>query len=437
MNLKRSGLRLAGLALILVVASGAWATSEKVLYAFHGTDGWGGGSVIVDPAGNLYGTTVNGGKMNVCPGDAGLGCGVAFQLKQSANGRWRETVLHAFDGTDGYNPNGSLILDSAGNLYGTTVHGGSLNGCTGLGCGVVFQLTPGANGQWTETVVHTFGGTDGAWPFGGLIFDSAGNLYGTASVGGNGACTGGCGVVFELTQGAGGQWTETVLYSFSGSDGEKPTAGLAFDPAGNLYGMTEVGGAHGWGTVFKLSPHVEGKWTETVLHSFDQTDGSEPGYGRLVFDASGDLYGTTPFGGPSNWGTAFKLTPRKDGKWIETVLHFFDRSKVGGGYVSSGLVFDRSGNLRGTAYEGGKYTCPSNGDIGCGVVFQLAPAANGKWTETVLHSFGKGRDGAIPGGVSLDPSAHLFGVTEDGGDLGGSCGQKFYTGCGVVFEITP
>ena len=431
MNSKRGGLRLVGLALILAVASGAWAASEKVLYAFHGTDGGFGGNVVVGPDGNLYGTTVYGGK-NLCPGSGGLGCGVAFRLTQGAGGKWRETVLHAFDedNTDGSLPAGGLVIDKKGNLYGTTVYGGPLNQCSNQGCGVVFQLTPDGHGKWTETVLHSFGVTDGAWPFGGLIFDSAGNLYGTASIGGSSnACTGGCGVVFELTPGAGGRWTETVLYSFQGVDGEGPLATLTSDVAGNLYGTTEHGGAHGWGTVFKLAPGGGGKWTEKVLHSFDQTDGSEPGRG-LVVDASGDLYGSTPFGGPHSWGIAFRLTPGGGGKWTETVLHSFDRNNVGGGYLSSGLVLDAAGNLSGAAYEGGTY--------GFGNVFKLTSDAKGRWSETVLHSFGEGKGGSTPSGLTIDPGGQLFGMTRYGGYLSGPCAQGGqYAGCGVVFEITP
>jgi len=421
---------LIGFACVLALCATAWAASEKVLYRFHGKDGWGGGSVILDSQGALYGTTTYGG--NAC---TGLGCGVVFQLTRDANGKWHETVLHDFAGSDGEFPSGTLIVDKAGNLYGTTVYGGRLDQCSNGGCGLVFELTPGAGGEWTYKVVHEFDVTDGAAPYGGLIFDSQGNLYGTTSRGGNtGACQGGCGVVFTLVPGAKGQWTETVLYTFQGGDGYEPLGPVTFDSAGNLYGTTEVGGAHGSGTVFKLTPGEGGKWAEKVLHSFDETDGSYPG-SALVFDASGNLYGTTPAGGPYNWGTVFRLTPGKDGEWTETVLRYFDEHKVGGGDVGSGLIFDAAGNLYGTAAVGGKYTCPGNGDVACGVIFRLTPHANGKWIETVLHSFGRGNDGAGPGGgLAMDPAGHLFGVTGDGGYVGGPCGED---GCGVVFEVTP
>jgi uncharacterized repeat protein (TIGR03803 family) len=424
---------LAGLVLVLAVASGAWAASEKVLYAFHGTDGWAPSSLIRDSRGNLYGATIYGGT-NTCPG-TGFGCGVVFRLARGVNGKWRETVLHNFGGRDGEAPVGSLVSDRSGNLYGVAVVGGDFHSCSNQGCGLVFELVPGGDGKWTEKVLHAFDVTDRAWPFGGLIFDSAGNLYGTASIGGgSNACTGGCGVVFKLSPSAGGQWTETVLHSFGGVDGETPLGAMAFDSIGDLYGTTELGGDRGWGTVFELTPAAGGTWTERVLHSFDQSDGAEPG-GSLIFDAPGSLYGTTPLGGPSNWGTVFKLAPSNGGEWKETVLHYFDEHKVEGGDVSAGLVFDATGNLYGTAAGGGKYKCSVGGSAACGVVFRLAPQANGKWAETVLHSFGKGSDGAGPSGdLIIDSAGHLFGMTGSGGYVGSPCEKD---GCGVVFEVTP
>ena len=441
MSRSLSAFMLVGLVLLFVVVGTAGAASrESVLYAFHGKDGWNGGSVIADSAGNLYGTTADGGKY-ICPGSGGIGCGVVFRLARGANGKWRETVLHAFDDTDGFIPAGTLVLEKKGSLYGTTVYGGPA--CSQLGCGVVFELVRGRGDKWTFKVLHNFALTDGANPYAGLTIDSQGSLYGTTSLGGDTSCNApeGCGVVFKLTE-ANGIWTETVVYSFEGKDGALPYAPLTLDAAGNLYGTTEWGGAYDAGTVFTLNPGKQGQWSEGVLHSFssDTKDGGQPVYG-VVFDAKGNLYGTTQFGGTrgeQGWGTAFKLTPDENGKWTEAILHRFDEHKVGGGFVSSGLVPDSQGNLYGSTYEGGKYTCPTNAPGACGVVFRLAPDADGKWAETVLHSFGKGKDGAIPGGgLARDSAGHLFGVTADGGYLGGACGQGFYTGCGVVFEITP
>jgi uncharacterized repeat protein (TIGR03803 family) len=312
--------------------------------------------------------------------------------------------------------------------------------CSQLGCGVVFELVRGQDDKWTFKVLHDFAVSDGANPYAGLVFDSKGNLYGTTSGGGNMICTGGCGVVFELSPAGQGQWTETVLYTFQGSDGEAPFGPVTFDSAGNLYGTTQFGGAHGSGTVFKLAPGSQG-WTNTVLHSFksDTKDGYEPTYG-VTFDSKGNLYGTTTFGGTEGeqgWGTAFKLTLTEGGSWKETILHTFDRAERGGGYVGSGLILDKAGNLYGTTLEGGWLACPGSGGGGCGVVFRLTPGANGTWIEVVLHAFGV-RDGSHPGGgLALDSSGHLFGMTDQGGYVGGACAGQYNPGCGVIFQVTP
>jgi uncharacterized repeat protein (TIGR03803 family) len=414
----------------------SWAASEKVLYAFHGTDGCGPNSVIVGPEGALFGTTVTAGT-STC---SDVQSGAVFQLTRGLDGKWSETVLHLFTGIDGSSPNGPLIADKAGNLYGTTAYGGP-NGCSGLGCGVAFELERGSGGKWTFSILHLFFQQigDGAQPYAGMIFDSKGNLYGTTGHGGNtSACAGGCGVVFELSPDGKGNWTETVLYSFDATDGSNPLAALTFDSSGNLYGTTEWGGVYGGGTVFKLSQR-DGQWSEDILHSFNEAtgDGDEPAFG-LTFDRSGNLYGATPFGGSKIeqfWGTAFKLTPAGGGKWKETILHRFDRAKFGGGYVRSGLVLDEHGNFYGTAAWGGKYDCALGGGLGCGVVFKLT-YQDGNWTESVLHSFGNGSDGIFPlGGIVFDSSGNLFGVTADGGYTGGE--ECMEDGCGVVFEITP
>jgi len=439
MSRKHGVLMLAGLMPILAVAGSALAASEKVLYAFHGEDGWGPTSVILGAEGGLYGTTATGGT-NSCDGNPYGLCGVVFQLARGADGKWRETVLHDFGGSDGKYPNGALVADKAGNLYGTTVNGGP--SCSQLGCGVVFELVRGKAGKWTFKVLHNFALTDGANPYAGMIFDSRGDLYGTASSGGNvSACSdeGGCGVVFKLAPDGKGHWTETVVYAFNGGDGGGPMGPVTFDSSGNLYGTTSYGGANRGGTVFELTPEKNGQWSEYALHSFSfgTGDGYQPVYG-VVFDGAGNIYGTTQFGGTvgeQGWGTAFELTPGKNGKWTEATLHHFDESKLGGGLVSSGLIVDKAGKLYGTTAEGGKYTCPVNAPGTCGVAFGLAREADGRWTEAVLHSFGNGKDGAIPGG-GLAPEApgDLFGVTNSGGYVGSPCGQD---GCGVVFEITP
>jgi hypothetical protein len=226
-------------------------------------------------------------------------------------------VLHNFTGgTDGANPYASLIFDQAGNLYGATIEGGERSSCLYDNCGVVFELMPNANGTWRESVLYRFGGGKGGeWPYGGLIIDQAGNLYGTAEFAGNlSQCLDGCGVVFELTRQKDGSWAESVLYRFSGRDGRYPLSGLIFDAAGNLYGTTNLGGDRslcggtGCGVVFKLVPNSNGTWTETVLHRFLDRPGAGP-YAGLILDASGNLYGTTVGDVPTTHGSVFEITP--------------------------------------------------------------------------------------------------------------------------------
>jgi len=217
----------------------------------------------------------------------------------------------------------------------------------------------------------------GSQPAAGLIFDSAGNLYGTTQFGGRGF-----GNVFELTPNKDGSWKEKVLHSFNGKDGFWPAAGLVFDSAGNLYGTTPQGGPHNCGTIFELTSNQDGSWKEKVLHSFDEKDGNNAA-SALIFDSLGNLYGTASTGGVSDCengcGLVFELTPNEDGSWKESVLHFFDRNGKDGYLPESSLVFDSSGNLYGTTAGGG----PNN----AGIVFQLSPSGNGSWKEKVLHSF--------------------------------------------------
>jgi beta-xylosidase len=299
-------------------ANGKW--KEKVLYAFP-ADVSGGqlvsSGVVIDAAGNMYGTTIWGGNLGCNPPD---GCGVVFELSPNANGTWTETVLYAFGGiADGITPYGGVILDASGSLYGTTELGGG-NGCNVAGCGMVYELTPNSKGPWTETVLHSFSGEDGAKPEAGLIFDAAGNLYGTTAEGGTSGsgCGGnGCGTVFRLAPGNNGKWTEEVLHNFTpaGKGGQVPDSSLIFDAAGNLYGTTHGGGDYGsgcgtvgCGTVFRLTPGNNGRWAEQVLHRFDGTDGASPDSG-VIFDGAGNLYGTTAVGGDGLYGTVFEITP--------------------------------------------------------------------------------------------------------------------------------
>lgn len=269
---------------------------EKVLHSFsNGTDGARPlAGLVMDKKGNVYGTTIQGGTHNA---------GTVFQLNATGAAK----ILHSFDntGTDGFYPYGGLVMDTKGNLYGTTTAGGTYNG------GTVFELGP--NG--TETILHNFGnGVDGNAPAVGLVIDAEGNLYGTTNYGGaNSSCNGGrgCGTAFELSTNG----TETILYNFgaSGTDGYYPYAGLVMDTKGNLYGTTALGGANsscnagsGCGTAFKLTANG----TETILHSFGatETDGYSP-FDALAIDTNGNLYGTTANGGQYGSGIIFKLTP--------------------------------------------------------------------------------------------------------------------------------
>jgi uncharacterized repeat protein (TIGR03803 family) len=428
---------------MLVLAPGAWALSKyKTLYKFKsGTDGdspWAG--VIFDQAGNLYGTTLVGG-------DGIISYGTVFKLTPNADGSWKESILYNFcsltNCADGAGPIAGLIFDQAGNLYGTTVIGGSGVFCSRKGgCGVVFKLTPNVDGSWTESVLYNFCSltncTDGFFPIGTLIFDQTGNLYSMAVEGGitGGSCGSsfGCGVVFELTPHADGSWTESVLHSFCSFtncvDGWDPQSGLTFDANGNLYGTTGSGGKltcmapNGCGVVFKLTPNPDGSWTDSVLHRFAGKDGEFPA-ARVIFDQAGNLYSTTQVGGnlstcPPGCGVVFQLMPHADGSWKEKVLHRFTDGRDGG-VPHAGLIFDQAGNLYGVAASGGKLSC------GCGVVFKLAPNSKGGWNETVLHDFGN-HPGVQPlGDLIFDAVGSLYGTT-----LGNSM-----TTHGSVFEIRP
>jgi uncharacterized repeat protein (TIGR03803 family) len=392
--------------------------------------------LIFPSAGNLYGTTAVGGSSEC----GGMGCGTIFELSPKDDGKWTEKVLYKFcstaDCADGASPYAGLIFDSVGNLYGTTGAGGSSQCYSGYveGCGTVFELTPKADGTWSEKVLYEFCSTpncaDGKSPYAGLIFDSAGNLFGTTYSGGT-SCEGlGCGTVFELTPGDDGKWTEKVLHRFtfdSGThDGASPGYGsLIFDKAGNLYGTTYYGGrcveSYGCGTVFQLTRHAKGRWTEKVLYCFQANgkDGHNPYYG-LVFDAAGNLYGTTFQGGRSSkcnvgCGTVFQLTPGTKSRSEERVLYSFD-GKDGSGAIGN-LVLDSKGNLYGNTNTGGAYNR--------GTVFRLSPVAGGKWKELV-YSFRPGTDGNLPsGGLVSDSDGNLYGTTFAGGAHDGGMVYKF------------
>lgn len=370
---------------------------EKVLHGFHGgKDGDGPSSLLIwDNAGHLYGTTVAGGGGTECRNSPG--CGTVYKIAPDG----RETVHYAFaGGCDGANPRAGLVMDAAGNMFGTTQSGGICN--NDVGFGTVFKLAP--NG--TETVLYSFeGGSDGEYPVGGLVVDGQGNLYGSAGGGDPAGCNGGCGFVFKVTP----QGEKTVFYAFQGgSDGDGPYGNVIMDNGGNIYGTTQRGGGtgcagDGCGTVFKLAPDG----TETVFYAFQGgTDGWYPQNG-VVMDSTGYLYGTTWTGGGGDFGTVFKVSATG----THSVLYSF-QGGADGGFPEAGVILDGGGNLYGTT-EGGGSGKGCNG--GCGVVFEVALDG----TETVLRAFDKKNDkrfGVNPmAGLVLDGQGNLYGTTVQGG----------------------
>jgi uncharacterized repeat protein (TIGR03803 family) len=363
------------------------------------------------------------------------------------------TVLHRFNLKDGQNPQGTLVRDSAGNLYGTTLYGGATaTGGEDVGNGTVFKLTPSG----TETVLHSFTGPDGAYPYAGLTPGGNDIFYGNTGAGGEANCPEsgytGCGAVFKIT--AIGDFT--LLYDFKGpsdtpTDGYEPYASLYRNSAGYLFGTTLGGGvtaafeSFGCGTVYEVTP----AGAESVLYSFDCTDdptadGWHP-ESSLIADAEGDLYGTTTWGGLTNCnspydqagcGTVFRLRKGPDG-WQETVLYRFTGNSDGS-YPEAGLAMDSEGNLYGTASSGGDLSCPTTGGTyGCGVVFKLSKE-DGVWNETVLYAFPGGAHGAVPESqLVLDTAGNLYGTAVNGGYDKCPYPTSGYPGCGVVFKLTP
>ena len=371
---------------------GPW--TETVIYQFRGqgvNDGGLPNGLIIDAAGNLYGVTAYGGSGDCVLLGLRAGCGTVYKLSppKQKGGAWTETILYSFPtAKQGYVPNGNLVFDGAGNLYGATIFGGGKGAtCDAFYqyCGAVFKLSPPKTkgGQWTEKVLHAFAGIgtgkqfgDGASPNGGLALDSKGTVYGTTYIGGYNcphSSNQGCGTAFKLQPPTkkGGAWTEKVLHRFSGQDGGNPAAGVVFDGNGNIY-FTTVGGGGGnfpSGTVVQLVPRSDGMWTEHMLHSFqDNSDGGEPRSG-LVFDSTGNLYGSATGGGTVGNGTAFRLRPGAGGSWAFTALYEF-AVEPDGAYPTGGLIF-QSGILYGTTQRGG--SSQACGSYGCGTVFEVSP----------------------------------------------------------------
>jgi uncharacterized repeat protein (TIGR03803 family) len=348
------------------------------LYMFSGgADGAFPSTMTLGPDGALYGTTQRGGQG--CPhGDEEQppgseeqpGCGLVYRLSPASQPcftaycPWVETVLYNFQqtGGDGLHPAGGVVFDNAGNIYGTTPVGGGTSCFGGNGCGAVYKLTPSGNG-WTETIIYRFtGGSDGYEPEAGVIFDRAGNIYGTTYMGGNLGgiiCGVGCGTVYKLTPSDSG-WIETILYRFTGGNGGAyPLAGLTLDAAGNLYGTTSSGGSGEGGTLFELSPSG-GNWTFSVLYAFTGPFPSAP-YESPAIDPAGNLYSPN-LQEPSYNGSVFKLAPA-DGQWFYTDLHDFNGADGSGPW--GGLILDLQGNLYGSTAGGGG---------GGGVIWEIRPS---------------------------------------------------------------
>jgi uncharacterized repeat protein (TIGR03803 family) len=356
----------------------------------------------------------------------GLTCLILAMLATGAWAAPKYKVLYTFTGgSDGGNSESPLLFDKAGNLYGTTFSGG-ISGCYGgYGCGVVFELTP-ASGGWAQSVLYAFtAGADGDNPsYGGLVSDVNGNLYGTTDIGGTGCEGDGCGTVFELARGSAG-WTESVLYSFTETSGKNPTSAVAFDSKGHLYNTASGGGQYEAGTIVELIKAKDGIWNETTLFSFDDMKGEgEYPIAGLIADAKGNFYGTTSNGGgEANGGTVFELTHSGTVKVLYTFKCGTNRcNSKDAGNPWSALVFDQHGNLYGSSSFGG--THPKYGAI-----YKLTPSKGGTWKESVLHSFKGGRgDGAQPlGSLVFDKAGNLYGTTQQGG----------INSNGVVFKLTP
>jgi hypothetical protein len=383
----------------------AQAQTFNVLHTFSGgPDGaYPYATVTLDSAGNLYGTTYGGSTHNAY--------GNVYQLVRHGS-NWVLNSLHTFQsGDDGQHPLAGVIFGSDGSLYGTTPYGGT--GCGQLGCGTVYNLRRparichGVSCPWTENILYLFAGyPDGAAPqYGPLVFDAAGNIYGTTDGGGQFDD----GVVYQLTKTHSG-WTEGVLYNFS--NGGKPVSGVTLDSAGNLYGTAPL--AH-YGFVYELIK-AGPLWSEKTLHTFQGGDDGADPYGGLIFDAAGNAYGTTEGFPDEQRSTVFELTPEADGSWTETVLYEFPAGSFG---PRANLAMDAAGNLYGSTY--------GLGVDRFGRVFKLTHAG-GSWTYTDLYIFTNGVDGAYPiGGVTLDSEGNIYGTCVEGGSQG----------FGTVWQITP
>jgi hypothetical protein len=382
-------------------------------------------SLVPGPSGTFYGVTADG-NLGFC----NFGCGKVFQLTPTTGG-WTQTTLHVFTGADGIWPAAGLLLDQSGNLFGTTYYGGTSQACLGLGCGVVFELSPDSDGHWTETTLYSFsGGVDGQSPT-SIVLGPSGSLLGTTVFGGasTNCGTNGCGVLYQVLKGSNGQWQERVLSSFVGGVSGQNPVGIVENSSGVIYGAASGGvvedacAGNYCGTLFRFT-QTSGVWKETVLHTFHGNDGANPN-GSLTIDSSGHIFGTTQWGGnvcrAPGCGVVFELA-LTNGAWKESVLHFFANG-TDGQYPSGGLVFDAKGNLYGGTSNGGAVTGCNPFESGyCGQIFRLSPGSTG-WHVSALYptpAF------YVPvGDLVFDSSGNLFGA---------SCDEYYFLG-GNIFTI--
>lgn len=416
---KRFSCSISGILSILAVAvtlvHGAAATNPpQMIYSFGGgPDGeYLDTDLVIDRAGNIYGTSVQGGAFS---------SGTVWRLSPSASG-WTHSVLYNFrGGADGGEPYKGVALDEEGNLYGTAGVGGKYVGpCSDTGCGVVFKLAH-SNGAWAFSVIHSFtGGSDGYGPGSPPVVDKHGNVYGMTPTGGTNACA--CGVVFQLKP-EDGHWRFTVIHAFAGgNDGIGGSAGRPLlDHAGNLYSVSTAGGANGKGIAFQLRHTEAGSWKQTILYTFKgQPDAGFP-YSGLAFDAQGNLYGSTYYDGANGYGSVYQLSHQQDGSWKESVLYSF-KGGSDGANSSATLAVDAKGNLYGTTSAGGSASCD------CGGIFKLVPLGVGQWKENVLFRFqGAPKPGIAYNGMTPDALGNLYGATVHGG----------LTDDGTVYKLTP
>jgi hypothetical protein len=455
-------IRLAALTLLTACVGYGQARGYATIYTFKGgQDGASPNGVVLGKNGDLYGTTYTGG-VNECGVNVYFWCGSVFQLTPAEGGTWTKTIIFSFNGTDGGLPSQTYesgpgprpIFGPNGALYGTTENGGQYDSSSGAKGGTVWELMPPSvtGGAWTETVLYSFQNSLQApnTPYGGLLLSSTGSVFGTTFSDAFGGFYQG-GTAFELIPPAesGGNWTLNNLIDFETAGiGQSPDAGLTA-LGGSLYGTLGDIGSN-CGSVYELSPPTSpgSAWSGKTIYGFLGAPGPCYPIAPLTVGPSGVLYGTTYEGGSglactfppylvSGCGAVFQLTPpaTPGGAWTESVLYSFSGSGGDGAFPLAGVVLGKNGVLYGTTTYGGSATsgspCNGYGATGCGTVFQLTPpaAADGPWTETILHSFtGQDGDGSIPGPLTLSPKGVLFGPAQRGGGT---------EGAGTIFALVP